>query len=741
MNNQMFKISLTLIILSFSVGMAFCQDSFIQKYNVPASSNDAPLKFPWVGGLDNPQFSEADLNEDGILDIVIFDRKDSRILTFINNGSEYIYDPFYEGTFPSMTGFCLLRDYNCDGIMDLFSSYLLGIRLFQGTYSSEGRLKFIPVADVLKDNSVNPSENIQVYEYDVPAISDVNGDGLLDLLTFDVTGSRLEYYQNESSDCSEVLWSKQTDCWGHFYETMLDAEVQLNDTCSGRLGSEMIHPGSTLTTLDMDADGDVELLLGDITYNHINLLINGGDAENAHIVSQNINFPSNSLNIEQANFPATFYMDVTHDGIKDLIVTPNQPNLSENVNCTWLYENAGQDDSPVFEFQRKNFLTSDMIEVGADAHPTFFDYDSDGDLDLVIGNHTFYREGINPGQSAEPYGTLTLWKNIGTNESPSFDLLTEDYAEISALAGYGINDFINLHATFGDIDADGDLDMILGEQNGYLHLFINSAPEGFPAFFTLTEYQYQDLYVGKNSTPQLVDVDSDGLLDLIVGEKNAVLHFYHNTGSPTDAVFTEISDEWGGVDVQVSGTGLLDGYSVPFLVELEGMPEPSLLVSSESGQIYLYTDVISNAFTGLDFTLQSESILPAMSRRIALTMADLDSDSKMDMVIGTRSGGLFWLEQDSSAGPLVYVDGEFSEVGIKLFPNPTEDMMQVSWTDNYSNMDILVLNLNGAVVQRKNIYNGEIIDLTDIRSGIYIIQCNFKDRVHSFKVVKTSGKF
>lgn len=738
--------SRNIIILICLISMPFLvlgQTGFSFKYDVPVSTNDAQIKYPWVGGLDNPQFSEADLNDDDIPDLVIFDRKDGRVLTFISDGSEYTFDPYFAQTFPDINGFCLLRDYNCDGIEDLFYSYILGIRLMQGLYSSEGRLKFIPVHDVLLDHSVNPAENIQVYEYDVPAISDINGDGMIDLLTFDVTGARVEYYENTGDDCSVFELTKQTDCWGRFYETMLDAEVLLNDTCSARLDAEMVHPGSTLTTLDMDTDGDVELLLGDITYNHINLLTNGGDADEAHIISQDINFPSNSLDIQQANFPATFYVDVTFDGINDLIVSPNQPNLSENVNCTWLYENQGQNDAPIFDFQRKNFLTSDMIDAGADAHPAFFDYDSDGDLDIVIGNHTYFRENAMTGQGEQPYGTLTLWKNIGDAYAPSFDLVTDDYAEISSLAGYGLNDFINLHPTFGDIDADGDMDMILGEQNGYIHLFLNSAPAGFPAFFTLTEYRYQDINIGKSSTPQLVDVDADGLLDLIIGEKNAILNFYHNTGSQSDAQFTLISNNWGGVDVQTNTGGTLDGYSVPFLIQLNDSSEPLLFVGSEKGQIYLYDDVIANAFSGVDFTLLNESILNPLSERISVAMADMDSDQKMDMLIGNISGGLFWLEQDTAAGPLVGIDEPQVDLIplLNIFPNPTTDYLTIDWREAYDNMDYRLINVNGALLKEGKIRKGEQIELKKIYSGIYILQCNFRGKYYSYKILKTSGEF
>ena len=54
------------------------------------------LKSPWAGGINAAQFSTIDLNHDGSEDLFIFDRTGNKILTYINNGTEYIYDSDYE---------------------------------------------------------------------------------------------------------------------------------------------------------------------------------------------------------------------------------------------------------------------------------------------------------------------------------------------------------------------------------------------------------------------------------------------------------------------------------------------------------------------------------------------------------------------------------------------------------------------------------------------------------------------
>lgn len=68
------------------------------------SVNGDTLKNPWSGGFNSVQFSEIDLNLDGIKDLFVFDRTGNRISTFINAGQAnqitYTHDPSYIQNFP-----------------------------------------------------------------------------------------------------------------------------------------------------------------------------------------------------------------------------------------------------------------------------------------------------------------------------------------------------------------------------------------------------------------------------------------------------------------------------------------------------------------------------------------------------------------------------------------------------------------------------------------------------------------
>ena len=54
-------------------------------------------------------------------------------------------------------------------------------------------------------------------------------------------------------------------------------------------------------------------------------------------------------------FPGAFYEDVDNDNIKDLVVSPNSDNESENYNSVWYYKNYGTNTLPLFGHIQNDF--------------------------------------------------------------------------------------------------------------------------------------------------------------------------------------------------------------------------------------------------------------------------------------------------------------------------------------------------------------------------------------------------
>ncbi|MBK8506318.1 MAG: hypothetical protein IPL46_31420 [Saprospiraceae bacterium] len=76
--------------------------------------------------------------------------------------------------------------------------------------------------------------------------------------------------------------------------------------CPTSVQNARLHSGSTITTFDHDGDGDKDVLLGDLTYETMLYLENGGSVTNGWIVNQTSNFPNADQRIEIPYFPGAY---------------------------------------------------------------------------------------------------------------------------------------------------------------------------------------------------------------------------------------------------------------------------------------------------------------------------------------------------------------------------------------------------------------------------------------------------
>ena len=141
-------------------------------------------------------------------------------------------------------------------------------------------------------------------------------------------------------------------------------------------------------SLDLNSDNVKDLILGDVSFGNLVALYNDniGVNQNTSFISQDTLFPSNSLPVDLFIFPASFYEDMDFDGIKDLVVSPNSDNDTEDKESIWFYKNFGSNHSPSFYFQQNNLLQDETIDLGRGAKPIFVDINNDNLLDLIVSN-------------------------------------------------------------------------------------------------------------------------------------------------------------------------------------------------------------------------------------------------------------------------------------------------------------------------------------------------------------------
>lgn len=703
------------------------------------------LKFPWAGGMDYCQFSNIDLDFDGVNDLFVFDRTCNKVLTFLQKGGvgevDFEYAPEYENIFPDdLHDWALLADYNRDGKPDIYTYEIGGGRVFMNVGTAETGHNFVLVNPLLATHVFDVDTYMFLDEADIPAIVDVDGDSDLDILAFGILGTTVEYHKCMSMELygipDSLVFETKSICWGRFREAAVTNVVTLWDTLEYPCKSSdfdapefpfeltdafdrdiVRHSGSTVLALDMDDSGVMDLILGDISYPNLVMLLNSGSEVNANsgMVFQDTLFPSSSVPVNLPVFPAAFHVDISNDGIRDLLVSPNSKFGSENALSVWSYLNEAEDLSPDFVYQQSDFLQEDMIENGTSSLPVYFDHNGDGLLDLLVSSQGRYNPEIN-----RLHSKIAYYQNVGTADVPAFELMTDDYQDLSEK---GIGDSLAFYPTFGDLDGDGDEDMILGEYIGYCYYFENTGGAGNPAVFDeftiLNNSEGAAIIQGTYCYPQLVDLDRDGDEDLVIGRRTGKLQYLENTGIGTYN-FVQKSNELGLVDV--AGEGFIQGHAVPQFVEVDG--EYHLIVGSKRGDLFYYDgieDNIDGAFHLVDLHLDNVHI----GTFAAPAIANLDGDNRFEMVLGNRRGGVTLFE--SATTDLIGIENLVHERGILIYPNPanqqvTVNLGSISATD-LKQTKIILFTLTGEHVQTIQLHSNQVtINVQDFSKGTYLIQ-------------------
>ncbi len=688
------------------------QISFEFVTDVPVLVAEDSLRNPWAGGLNAGQYSTIDLDQNGEPDLVVFDRTSGKLNTFVRQDGQYRYDPTYEALFPNdLRYWVLLADYNCDGKQDIFTHSNSGIRVFENT--SDSQLAFTLVADPVMTEGSSGTFNLPVNSTDLPGIADVDGDGDLDVLTFDfAAGGTIEYHQNLSQEttgtCQELLFRRVTRAWGDFEECFCGAYA-FGEPCSatgGRTARTEHVGGKSILTWDTDGDGDQDLVFGDETCTSLAFLENEGTSDQALFLAASDTFPTATAPADKFFFPAGYRADVTSDALPDLIVAPNVfSNVQNSIDfsqSSWLYRNRGTETQPRFELVQKDFLQKEMIDLGANAAPALGDYDGDGDYDLLLGAET------QVGQAR-----LRLYENVGTRTNPAFQLIDTDYLGLSA------EGFTLLKPSLADINGDGAVDLLLqAGGNGVtarLYYQLNQSAQGWDFVSGLQPLGVSPV---KFDTPFFYDLNQDGRADLLIGRVTGRLEYHRNEGGDPIA-FTRITDSLAGISNDPFKRTL-----APWVGDLNGDGQPELLTTDGSGVLRLYENFTDDTqpptvTTTLIRFGEGEAQESRLGARNWLAGADLYGTGQPVIALGNAQGGLYLLKTFGDGSPPAPGEGKLT---LTVFPNPNtrDDALRVRVNQP---AQLLIYTVLGQLVHQTDRLNPGLVhtlDKTGLSDGVYI---------------------
>ncbi|WP_282042934.1 T9SS type A sorting domain-containing protein [Winogradskyella flava] len=283
-------------------------------------------------------------------------------------------------------------------------------------------------------------------------------------------------------------------CFVVAFSITLNAQAQFTEQTGTNNPFDGFDVGnaSTPVFVDLDNDGDMDLFSGGQSGTYKYYKNNGTNNFTEQLGTNN---PFND--IDSGSYTVPTFADIDNDGDLDFIIGKTTGNFN-------YFNNDGNNN---FSGQGGTNSPFTGLSAGEQSSPIFVDLDNDGDLDLVSGNSS---------------GTLPFYLNNGSN------VFTEQTGTNNPFNGIDIGG--RSKPTFADLDEDGDLDLIIGENGGTLKYFVNNGNNVFTEQ-TGTNNPLNGIDVGLWSSPTFVDLDNDGDLDLISGENGGTFKYYTNDGT------------------------------------------------------------------------------------------------------------------------------------------------------------------------------------------------------------------
>ncbi|MCW3127681.1 MAG: repeat protein [Bacteroidetes bacterium] len=732
--------------------LVFGQQKF-QISGVQVLKSGNPLQNPWVGGLNNPVFSKIDLNQDGLMDLFVYDKAAWKALAFLNTGSaghpSFTYAFQYDLTFPEeLRDWAVIRDYNHDGVGDIFAlTSNSDIMVFKG-YRNGSNLSYTKIYEKLNYKyGSNGTDHIWTFSDNLPVMMDIDHDGDLDILASDIGGgTTLNFYQNQAVENGmspdSLVFIDASGCWGHFIENSNDCGVTLAYCKTGAPGPQQggggaRHQGGAVEGFYYRPSTHlVSLLLADIYCNTLKFLENTGDTTDAVITYADSIFPRYDRPVNLPLFPAAFSLDADNDGYDDLLISPfasnaYQPGQAEDIKVVQYYHNIGIDSIQKFHYLGDSMLTSGIVDVGTESHPVFFDYNGDGLMDIVIGNYGQFQT------SGASKSSLSLYQNTGVDTMPKYELVTTDWSSLSA---FNIN---GLYPAFGDMNGDGKIDMVVGDYTGHVSYFKNTSSTATVSYSSMTQQNWFNLGVGQNAAPFIYDVNGDGLPDLVIGSRGNNIQYYWNFGTVSTPLFSRdsVNAFFGGIKVYDYHIGTVPGYATPVIAR-----ENNALVlysGSQRGMTFKYAIDPDSLRKGAFQLLDSNVLGSNPGLRSTVSIADINHDGHNDYLSGNIRGGMtLFSDVHWGPGPINAVNdpAPLDQMGMEVFPNPAKDKIICRLTDDHSRLtEVHLYNMLGAMVSVPVSGDGAqmlTLSVGDVAAGVYMLQAaNDRGQIFKHKVI------
>ena len=432
-------------------------------------------------------------------------------------------------------------------------------------------------------------------------------------------------------------------------------------------------------------------------------------------------------------------IDIDNDGDLDLFITgPND--------YTYYIENTGTKITPTFSSLNLNAITSLPYGGTKFYKPTFTDLDNDGDYDVTLGQKD---------------GTLLYYKNTGSKSTPSYTQQTSS----SSNPFYGIDAGDYSCPIFGDIDYDGDLDLLVAEKYIFYY-YENTGSKTNPKYTAkaISDNPFYELYKTYQyyKTGQFVDLNGNGTNDFIYGSDNYIEYLSAEIFSasisaigqtdicPGENVKLECASskniEWSNGSDSTILIATKAGYYYAIATSNYGCvdttesievkePMANLKVKGPSSSNYYVGNMlqfsVSGQQTGFSYTYNWSPTTGLSNSNISNPTVVASNTTYYITIFETNSSCEF---EDSIVLTPKPLSGIFEQSvinnNLSVYPNPANNIVNIKFDSpqNASNI-ITLLNVVGKIVYQDIIIGNKTpLSVSNLQDGIYFLQVENEER-------------